>query len=263
MLPTYTAAGTYHATSRKSRHKDDTPWAIIIILILAGTCALVTRHQSIATGVGQASQPRELLERHTHTEVEELAKHNFNSKLHSLYKKTPRLREITDQESHGAWDFNKAVYDYAANHPAAEILSFNSPRLIKFKSFLTPAEVGHMVDVASEHLERSEVISANDTQNSFDNIRTSFGAWPPPDIVIDRIENRIHRLLGIPRSFGEAIYVLNYKLNQKYDAYVCAHCCIAFSLIYQYTIFFIPPPFFNMQSQRQLHGRYRTQQSCR
>lgn len=33
------------------------------------------------------------------------------------------------------------MFDYAANHPAAEVLSWDKPRLMLFRSFLTPEEV--------------------------------------------------------------------------------------------------------------------------
>lgn len=70
---------------------------------------------------------------------------------------------------------------------------------------------------AKDHLARSQVLTANDT-DAVDNARTSYGAWPPRDHVLDAVNDRIHRLVAVPREFGEDIYVLNYKLGQRYDA---------------------------------------------
>lgn len=115
----------------------------------------------------------------------------------------------------GGWPFTPAVYDYAANHEAAKVLSWDKPRVVLFPSFLSPVEVGHLVAVAKERLVRSEVLSEN-ASDVIDDVRTSFGAWPPWDNIIGRINSRIHRLMGIPLTFGEDIYILNYKLGQRY-----------------------------------------------
>ena len=61
------------------------------------------------------------------------------------------------------------------------------------------------------------MLTANES-DAVDNARTSFGAWPPRDTVLDGINDRIHRLVRVPKEFGEDIYVLNYKLGQRYDA---------------------------------------------
>ena len=120
----------------------------------------------------------------------------------------------------GGWKYTPAVYDYAAHHPAAEVVSWDKPRAIVFKSFLTPQEVGHLIAVAKDKLERSHVLASdeNDSEAVLD-VRTSYGTWPPWDEVIGGITERIHRLLGIPMQFGEDIYILNYQQGQKYDAH--------------------------------------------
>jgi prolyl 4-hydroxylase len=118
----------------------------------------------------------------------------------------------------GGWPYTKAIYDLSAYHAAADVLSWEKPRLVRFKSFLTPQEVGHLVAVAKERLERSEVLTTNQSE-AVQDVRTSFGAWPPSDEVTDEIVDRIHRLVGIPTEFGEGIYVLNYQHGQNYAAH--------------------------------------------
>jgi hypothetical protein len=111
------------------------------------------------------------------------------------------------------------VYDYSATHPGAEVISWEEPRLVMFRSFLNPKEVFHVVGVAKDHLERSSVLSAEtDEKEEINDVRTSYGAWPARDSVFAKIYERIHRVLGIPEQFGEDAYILNYKLNQRYDA---------------------------------------------
>ena len=96
-------------------------------------------------------------------------------------------------------------------------MSFDKPRVVVFRSFITPDEVRHIITVAKEKMERSHVLSASE-DDIVDDARTSFGAWPGRDTIIDAVVDRLHRIVGIPFGFGEDIYVLNYQLGQKYDA---------------------------------------------
>lgn len=117
----------------------------------------------------------------------------------------------------GGWELTQGIYDYAAHHPAAQVLSWEAPRLMLFKSFLSPDEVEHFRGKAENKLSRSEVLSGS-AANAVDNARTSFGAWPQNDDVLTRVHQRIHRLVAIPDRFGEDFYILNYKHGQKYSA---------------------------------------------
>lgn len=65
------------------------------------------------------------------------------------------------------------------------MLSWEKPRVVLFRSFLSPEEVQHLLDVSTPRMVRSEVLSNADEDNSeVDNQRTSYGAWPPPDAVV-------------------------------------------------------------------------------
>ena len=117
----------------------------------------------------------------------------------------------------GGWNFTEDVYNLAAHHPAAKVISWEEPRLVVFPSFITPQEVAHLVVIGKENLVRSNVLSETGGEEASE-VRTSFGAFPPRnDGVLNGINERIHKLLGIPKDFGEDIYVLNYKIGQKYD----------------------------------------------
>lgn len=128
-------------------------------------------------------------------------------------------RRRRHRDCQGGWELTEEIYNQAASHPAATVLSFGRPRAVHFRSFLSPDEVQHLIDLSKEHLVRSEVLH-NAGDGSVSDVRTSFGYWPPQTSVTRNITNRIHRLVGIPDHFGEDLYVLNYKRGQQYEACV-------------------------------------------
>lgn len=227
----------------KKARKDDTPWALLTLLVVATAGAAYTRRRSLAVD-GGAPPSRQLRERPVDAPATPLeqpfpadrhqplvtpawrvdaakqadAEAAFNPKLHALYTALPPLQPLSEYLLNGGWRFTDAVYDYAAHHPAAEVVSWDRPRAVLFRSFLRPEEVGHMIAVANDNLERSTVLATEEADEVMD-VRTSFGSWPPDDEVTDAITERIHRLVGIPKPFGEGLYVLNYKLGEKYDSH--------------------------------------------
>jgi len=223
MLPTLTPPLGYYANPpRKRRRNDESPWGLLLLLSLAAGCALVTRHLSLLHSEAATSDSPGLLDpSSTAPSISDLtryAAYNFTPTIHKMYQNMAPLHPITHAQAKGGWKYSELVYDYAANHPAAEVISWDAPRVVHFRSFMTPDEVDQLIGVSKGHLERSSVLSADEEENRIDDVRTSFGTWPPVDDFISGIEERIHRLVGIPKSFGEQIYVLNYKINEKYDA---------------------------------------------
>lgn len=158
---------------------------------------------------------------------------NFDAAIHASYTSLPPLAEASDDVLHGGWKLSQKAYDFALYHPAADVISWDSPRLIRFPSFLTPGEIDHLIGMAYKNLERSRVISSGENeQEEINDVRTSFGAWPGKDKVVAAIYDRIHRLIGIPEHLGEASYILNYKINQRYDAYVGLSSCSLFFFVF-------------------------------
>ncbi len=226
-----------YSAGKKGRKpiKADTPWGLLIVLLLTSTCALYTRHRSLISS-DAIPATRNLLEEpeidDVHLDntlepttpiyredipIQKLAQAAFNPMHHELYASLPPLMQLTEADERGGWKYTEAVYDYAARHPGATVVSWDKPRVVVFKSFLTPEEVGHIIAVAKDNLARSHVLSST-ADDVVDNARTSYGAWPPRDDILDAVNERIHRIVGIPKSFGEDLYVLNYKLGQKYEA---------------------------------------------
>ena len=117
----------------------------------------------------------------------------------------------------GAWRFTRAAYDHATTVPGATVLSDATPRLVHLKNFLSPEEVRHFIDANKGRVTPSEVVT--DTGDKRDASRTSSGAWVQDDDTVRRVTDRIHRVVGVPASFGEDIYYLEYQKTQKYAAH--------------------------------------------
>ena len=75
---------------------------------------------------------------------------------------------------HGGWKFTNSVYDKVTHHPNATVISWEKPRAVLIKRFLSPDEVDHLIATAESGFERSEVVS---DKEAFNNARTSYGAW--------------------------------------------------------------------------------------
>ena len=119
--------------------------------------------------------------------------------------------------SETGWTFTRDVYDAATRAPGAQVLSATRPRLVLLRGFLTPAETTFLIESNRERLSPSEVVT--DGGDGKSESRTSSGAWAEKSAALDRIVDRIHRVVGVPTSFGEGVYVLKYDAHQKYDAH--------------------------------------------
>ena len=130
----------------------------------------------------------------------------FDPRVHASYTALP------PPPAHEAWALSKHVYDYALGHPGTVVMSDTEPRLLLLKSFVSPEERDHLVARNKPRLEPSKVLSGD-----ADKVRTSMGAWvEKSDPVAQRVQDRIHRTVGIPLAYGEDIYVLNYQQRQEY-----------------------------------------------
>jgi hypothetical protein len=173
------------------------PWSLLVLLLISTLVMVYTKYSSL-------SQKRE------YNHPEDL--------LRKRYLNTAPLPPIDSLEKTGSWNLTQDVYDTAIKHPNARIISFDNPRLILFPSFMTHEETDHLIDLAKKDLKRSHVV-ADSKDAEVSNVRTSYGAWPKRDNFMQMIEDRIHRLVGIPNEFGEGMYVLNYKQGQEYKAH--------------------------------------------
>lgn len=75
-------------------------------------------------------------------------------------------------------------------------------------------------------------ITARPVPTHHSNIRTSQGTFihsrEDPSGVLDYIEDKVARLTGLPRNYGESFNILRYKLGQHYDSHYdyCTWRCV-------------------------------------
>jgi prolyl 4-hydroxylase len=83
---------------------------------------------------------------------------------------------------------------------------------------MTDAECDHVIDTAEPLMEKSGVIDAQTGAETFDKIRTSFGAFLPIafDDVVARVERRAAEWAMIPSANQEQLHVLRYTVGQQY-----------------------------------------------
>lgn len=95
----------------------------------------------------------------------------------------PSCSSLPLRAEQGGWQLTRPIYDYSASHPAAEVLSWEKPRVVLFRSFMSPEEVQYLIAISAAKMERSQVltVAGQDGTQTVDNSRTSFGAWPPQD----------------------------------------------------------------------------------
>ncbi|CAD7695138.1 unnamed protein product [Ostreobium quekettii] len=94
------------------------------------------------------------------------------------------------------------------------ILSLQHPTVVLFKNFLSLKETEQLVERARRGMSRSQIVGV-DKDSLLAQDRTSYGAWLSGHEA-SRVEKRIQDVVGVPREFGESIYVLRYQESQKY-----------------------------------------------
>ena len=93
-----------------------------------------------------------------------------------------------------------------------------SPKVVLLEKFLSEAECNYLIQGAVPQLMRSRVFTAKGEQ--LDHRRTSKGMFYPSlssDPVLTAVENRVARLVELPRENGEGIQVLWYQEGGEYQ----------------------------------------------
>lgn len=94
-----------------------------------------------------------------------------------------------------------------------EVLSW-SPRIFKFKNFLTPEECDQIIEKAKDRLRLSSLYSGKGSFNDA-NTRSSQDMFFNADET-KWLDERISRATRIPASHGESLTVIHYGPNQQY-----------------------------------------------
>ncbi|GFR44355.1 hypothetical protein Agub_g5574, partial [Astrephomene gubernaculifera] len=94
-------------------------------------------------------------------------------------------------------------------------------RIFLWKGFLTPEECDYLRMKAEKRLERSGVVDTASGGTLVSDIRTSDGMFfeRGEDAIIEAIEQRLADWSMMPIWSGEALQVLRYRKDQKYDSH--------------------------------------------
>lgn len=103
-------------------------------------------------------------------------------------------------------------------HPVRVLLSLKVPRVVLFGGLLTDAECDALIEQAQPRLSRSETVINATGGSEVNAARTSDGMFfqRGESPLIQRVENRIARLLGWPVKWGEGLQVLHYRPGAEY-----------------------------------------------
>ncbi|MCP5287300.1 MAG: 2OG-Fe(II) oxygenase [Burkholderiaceae bacterium] len=103
-------------------------------------------------------------------------------------------------------------------HPVRVLLAMKLPRVVLFGGLLSDAECDALVEEARPRLARSETVVNTTGGSEVNAARTSdgmfFGRGESP--LIQRIEQRVARLLHWPVAWGEGLQVLHYRPGAEY-----------------------------------------------
>jgi prolyl 4-hydroxylase len=103
-------------------------------------------------------------------------------------------------------------------HPVRVLLSMQLPRVVLFGGLLTDAECDALMEEARPHLARSETVVNATGGSEVNAARTSEGMFfaRGQSPLIQRLENRVARLLNWPVKWGEGLQVLRYVPGAEY-----------------------------------------------
>ena len=97
-------------------------------------------------------------------------------------------------------------------------LTVQVPNLTLFTNFLSPKECQELIDEASKSLEKSKVLGDGD-ECTYHEARTNSGTFLSRGSLplIDRIDEHISILTGIPVEHGEPLQISRYEVGEEYQ----------------------------------------------
>jgi len=98
------------------------------------------------------------------------------------------------------------------------VAKMNLPRVVVFDNFLSYEECEGLISGIEHKVLQSTVVDDKTGTSIQHEARTSSGSYynRGQTELVDRIENRIARLLNWPVEFGEGMQVLKYEVGQQY-----------------------------------------------
>jgi len=99
-----------------------------------------------------------------------------------------------------------------------EVISW-APRVFLYHNFLNKEDADHVVELAGNKVQRSQVV-AHGGGATVSSSRTSSGVFimgeDREDVVIQKLEDKIAKWIQIPKENGEAFYLLRYQPGEEY-----------------------------------------------
>lgn len=105
-----------------------------------------------------------------------------------------------------------------SGHRTEISLCVDKPPIRVLEGLLTDAECDQLIEQSRPRLDRSRTVNQDGT-NQLDKARTSRGMFftVGETPLIERIENRLAELVGLPVIHGEGLQVLHYEPGQQYE----------------------------------------------
>jgi len=134
------------------------------------------------------------------------------------YTGNPGVASIHPAPMPEPWLPDGATHVDCGDRKVEVVMASIMPRLVVFEGFLSDDECDQLIEEARPRLTRSGVIQPMSGASMVTDIRTSQGMFfcLGENPLVERIENRIARLVNWPVSNGEGIQVLNYKQHAEY-----------------------------------------------
>ena len=113
---------------------------------------------------------------------------------------------------------DKNLYDLG-DRQVEILLAMRQPNIVLFGNLLSDSECDALIDMSRPHLTPSRLVNSESGSFDIGGARTSYGTYFERGAtpMITDIEDRIERLLGVPKCRGEAMQILHYKPGAEYQ----------------------------------------------
>lgn len=106
----------------------------------------------------------------------------------------------------------------AADREVQIVFSLNNPNIAVIEGILSDQECDKLITLSAGKLRRSEVVDRSTGGHQTSKVRTSEGTHfqRGENAIVERLEQRISALIGVPILHGEPLQILHYGLGGEY-----------------------------------------------
>jgi hypothetical protein len=141
-----------------------------------------------------------------------------------LFRVEPQALQVPEVKwTFDVRSYNKETYPLGAekhfNSKTRSIFASNKPGIVLFEKMLTESECDEIIGRAKPHLQKSQVVSAEDGGNIDHPNRVSSGMFftHAQHPILAEIEKKIEKFFHYPSNYCEPFQVLNYQVGGKYE----------------------------------------------